>query len=744
MDWLRTAGSTTAAPATYPLGYQIESKGTAVAAGNVFVTGRFVGTAFFAGSTAAPPTTLTNKVTCDQSISLANINMCFDIFRAAYSTGTSGATHFAFSASPQSAVAGSPFTFMLTALDQFNNPVPSYNGTVHFTSSDGNSSTRLPDDITFASATATGLSATLVTAGTQTITATDTTIRSITGTSSITVNPGAATGFDFSNLPQAPPVAGKTFTVTVTAHDAFGNRATNYPGIVWVHDNSSTLNSGTLTNGQGDFSGNLTHAGAQFLYAQQGFDVFNPLLESKTLITVLADVVDHFSIGTLQTSVAGGTKVNFNLTAQDKYTNFVNSYSGTVHITASDGNSIFFPPDVAVANGSGSFSVVLNAAGSWTITGAANGILGSARPVQVTSTATPTPVGSPVGPITPTDLNGNPQPITLTFPNVNSPGGTNAVPTSIAPPANFKLSTGSLIYDITTTAKYTTPPPITVCFTGNFKSSDSIQHFENGSWVNLQPATLLPSGGPYTQICGDTNSLSPFGVFTPANNPPSANAGTNQTLEATGPSGAIVSLSGTGSDPDDDPLTFSWSGPCGSASGANISLTCPLGTSTMMLTVNDGRGGSATPTVQITVRDTTPPSIVCAAPDTAWHPTDVTISCSASDLVGLLNPADASFVLSTSVSAGAETATATTGSRSVCDSSNNCATAGPIGPIKVDKKPPSIAIDAPANNATYVLNQPLAASFSCSDTGAGIANCNAPIANGATSTPVPSAAGVSL
>jgi Bacterial Ig domain len=62
-----------------------------------------------------------------------------------------------------------------------------------------------------------------------------------------------------------------------------------------------------------------------------------------------------------------------------------------------------------------------------------------------------------------------------------------------------------------------------------------------------------------------------------------------------------VTLSGSGSDPDGDPLTFSWSGPCGSASTAVATLTCPIGVSTMTLTVNDGRGGTASASVAIAV-----------------------------------------------------------------------------------------------------------------------------------------------
>ena len=67
----------------------------------------------------------------------------------------------------------------MTALDQFGDPIY-YNGTVHFTSSDGQAS--LPGNTTLTNGTG-SFSVTLKTAGSETLTATDTVTTSITGTS---------------------------------------------------------------------------------------------------------------------------------------------------------------------------------------------------------------------------------------------------------------------------------------------------------------------------------------------------------------------------------------------------------------------------------------------------------------------------------------------------------------------------------------------------------------------------------
>src|SRR5439155_15925099 len=83
------------------------------------------------------------------------------------------------------------------------------------------------------------------------------------------------------------------------------------------------------------------------------------------------------------------------------------------------------------------------------------------------------------------------------------------------------------------------------------------------------------------------------------------------------------------------------------------------------------------------------PSVSCGSADGAWHPTDVSIACTASDGgSGLASSGDASFSLSTAVADGTETSNASTGSRNVCDAVSHCVIAGPIGGNKVDRKAP--------------------------------------------------------
>jgi hypothetical protein len=157
------------------------------------------------------------------------------------------------------------------------------------------------------------------------------------------------------------------------------------------------------------------------------------------------------------------------------------------------------------------------------------------------------------------------------------------------------------------------------------------------------------------------------------------------------------------------------------------------GTTTVSYFSTDNAGNVESAKTLTVKLDKTLPAVNCASPDSQWHANDVTIACTASDSgSGLANAADVNFSLSTSVPAGTETANASTNTRSVCDVAGNCAAAGPITDIMVDKKPPTVTITVPAaGTPTLALSQILAASYSCTDGGSGVATCSGPVASGA-------------
>lgn len=133
-------------------------------------------------------------------------------------------------------------------------------------------------------------------------------------------------------------------------------------------------------------------------------------------------------------------------------------------------------------------------------------------------------------------------------------------------------------------------------------------------------------------------------TVTNVNNPPVALAGADQTVNEN----TLVALSGGGSDPDGDALSYSWAQVGGLAvvmTGeltATPSFTVPFvnpggGTLAFELTVDDGYGGSATDTVLVHVQNANdPPLVSAAAPtvDTLWPPRHDLV------LVGILGVSD--------------------------------------------------------------------------------------------------------
>src|SRR5436190_4578946 len=154
------------------------------------------------------------------------------------------ATHFAVSA-PSAVIQYFSFNVTVTALDQFNNVVTGYPGTVHFTSTDINpNGTHLPPDTTLTNGTGTFI-ARLGTPGFQTITATDTASEGITGTSgNIFVNakgiptPTPTPSPSLSPIPSPSPTCGITYLyqtfsnpAPIAPADRVSNDAGTQPGL---------------------------------------------------------------------------------------------------------------------------------------------------------------------------------------------------------------------------------------------------------------------------------------------------------------------------------------------------------------------------------------------------------------------------------------------------------------------------------------------------------------------------------
>jgi hypothetical protein len=240
---------------------------------------------------------------------------------------------------PAGAVAGSPFTVTVQALNDFGAPVPRYTGTVHFTGSDGQAI--LPPDYTFAATDPGTLTfpVTLKTAGTQSLTVAGTTpAGSVTATAGgIVVTPAAAVTLRLS-APAAATV-GQAVSVRVTLLDACGNRATGYTGTVRFasSDASAALPANysftSADAGMHTFSVTLKKAGTQSITAT---DVVTASLTATAGGVIVSPAAAANFVLTAPASVVHGVPFSLTLTVQDAYGNVVTGYTGTVRFTSSD------------------------------------------------------------------------------------------------------------------------------------------------------------------------------------------------------------------------------------------------------------------------------------------------------------------------------------------------------------------------------------------------------------------------
>src|SRR5207244_2565997 len=186
--------------------------------------------------------------------------------------------------SPQTAGVG--FDAAVSAKDQFGNTDTGYGGIVDFSSNDAQAV--LPASSTLTNGTKTFTNVKLETAGTKSVTATDHSNGSITGSASVTVVAAAADHLVVTTTAGSPQTAGVGFDVTVTAKDTFGNVDTGYTGTVdfsstdaqAVLPSSSTLTNGTKTSANGV---TLKTAGSQTVTAT---DHANGAITGNASVTV--------------------------------------------------------------------------------------------------------------------------------------------------------------------------------------------------------------------------------------------------------------------------------------------------------------------------------------------------------------------------------------------------------------------------------------------------------------------------
>ncbi len=248
---------------------------------------------------------------------------------------------------PATMIAGTAGAFTVTAMNVDGTTNTGYLGKVHFTSTDPQA--LLPADYIFTPAdhgTHT-FTATLKTAGSQSIAAADAQSPSVAGVDAdILVKAAAVDHMTVSGFPTSTN-AGATGSITVTIRDIYGNIADSYGGI--VHFTSSDPKAvlpadyryTTADAGQHTFSVILKSAGKQSITVAGAIRV--TLTETQSAITVNAGAVSQLLLSA-PASIKAGTAFNLTLTVTDAFGNVITGYTGKVRMTSTD-SSAHLPAD---------------------------------------------------------------------------------------------------------------------------------------------------------------------------------------------------------------------------------------------------------------------------------------------------------------------------------------------------------------------------------------------------------------
>lgn len=227
--------------------------------------------------------------------------------------------------------------------------------------------------------------------------------------------------------------------------------------------------------------------------------------------------------------------------------------------------------------------------------------------------------------------------------------------------------------------------------------------------------------GSQTASCSytDTGGLSAFASATYSivdTTLPTLHLPDDMTVEAAGPSGAVVTFSAIADDVDPVNPVVS----CLPVSGS----TFALGTTTVSCSATDTAGNTANGSFNVTVQDTTPPIITFvsrmpAANAYGWNNSAVTVNWSCSDLVG---------VVSASVSETVSTEGADQSATGTCQDNYGNEASDTQTDINIDLTAPTANASAlPAPNAFGWNNTDVTVSFSGEDSLSGIDFCGAAV-----------------
>ena len=290
-------------------------------------------------------------------------------------------------------VAGSTFNVTITAEDANGDPELTGAWPITLTASDGQTVHSSP--ITLSNGTAT-VGVTLDKAEKLSLTAAS---GSITGTSSpFTVNAAAPVSFTVS----APSTvtAGASFSLKVTALDAYGNIATKYGGTATlttsdgqsVYPNSISFNSFGETPAVATENAVLDKVNTLTIKATVG-----SITGTSNKITVNPAAAARFTLSAGSSVLAAGSLIAgvafpVKVTALDAYGNVATGYRGTATLTSGDEQAVY-PSTVSFGSfgetpGVATVSTILDLADTTTLTATAGAVDGTSNKITINAAAT--------------------------------------------------------------------------------------------------------------------------------------------------------------------------------------------------------------------------------------------------------------------------------------------------------------------------------------------------------------------
>ena len=319
--------------------------------------------------------TVTLKTAGSQSITAADTgNSAITGTLSGITVSPAAASRLVVSGFPSTATAGVSESLTVTALDPYGNVAAGYTGTVALNSTDPHAILSSSETFAVTDDGTLNFTVTLDTAGTQSITATDTTTASITGTESkIVVHAAAAKTLALTGFPTTD-TAGTVGTMTVTAYDAYGNVATGYTGTVAltstdphaVLPSSYTFTAGVA--GQHSFGVTLDTAGTESITVTD--KTTSSLTATESNINVKPGAAATLKLTGFPTSDTAGTTSTVTVTAYDAYGNVATGYTGTVALMSTDPHAVLSSSYTFTGTDAGThaFTVTLDTAGKQSIT----------------------------------------------------------------------------------------------------------------------------------------------------------------------------------------------------------------------------------------------------------------------------------------------------------------------------------------------------------------------------------------